>query len=1020
MYIYTQDNRDLNIEIEGKTGKDPAGNNFVMLAEILNGSFEEISAAFDIKIKLVSPVINGPFSSAEMLGCTTTVKLKNNNSWRFFNGILTDFCFEGYYTYNNSHAISTVNNDLFMYTATLSPRLNLLKSSIKSRVFHQKTPLEIVKTVLNEWQIIFEDRLATGSRDIERHYQLEQCVQFEESDFSFISRLLESEGIYYYFEHGIGYNQHIEHKMILENTNPAANCSLNYDRAGKPVDITAFKMRERIIPGTVRLDNYDFRQSDVVFYNYDDAATNQNTAVLNSKNNMLVSDYNADFVTTARKSDVLHYRRKLSQIAAQRLICSQYCWQGVSCNRLLNAGAGFVLSGFSPGKIQGLIIRLEFQAVTTPFSTANSQVTKDLDASFSACFDAQDLSVAFRPQLKTPVPEISKTINARVITVDNIPGSFTGNSSSGFLTDLGGNPVFLNPATYSIKIMLNWRNTLSGKIPDFDSMWLNARFSELWADSCSGKFEVPRKGQEVIVTFLNGNPAQPVVIGSLYNSHVNPPLEVRQSNNLYSSLIRSAAVENVSGGALKSPEIVENRMPLPMSVYDLGKIKYRKKFSQIAVCSQVSGKFKEPSVNQAAFISDWFLPSLSPSIQKELRVQKRIQRQQSTGNSSNGRYFEGINMYSNHDLLSQAAQSQYINAGKNIKICAAGSISLQVGRSRITIKDDGINLKTTFGAPDYYCGFVSGYKGSKDSAPPKSNWNLPSFSSAVSIMPGKASMFAPYAYTIGTYETKIKTWFGTELGGRIGNTSVRGLKTDVAGGFDKDDFIKRTVEGSRDFAQEMTAAANVKNDAASSRYQEDMNIICQLINMRKYFEAVQGGINTLKALFTFKASKISLKYDSMVKSSENISSKALKNTIEGDIIAPYLDIIDEMPESVIEESIASSASLSRITVDLFEIEQESPAQNEVYAETSSSSLECVDDQASKESFAAEDAAVVVSGDAASLDNNEASLLSARQSLSSSEASLHEDSKAVVKEEQDAIIDQVVALVNKTGFLDIED
>ncbi|MCP3968500.1 MAG: hypothetical protein GY750_14220 [Lentisphaerae bacterium] len=1016
MNIYTQDNRDLNIEVEGKTGKDTAGSNYVLLTEVLQGSYEAISKPFSMKLQLISPAVNPLLTSEEMLERSTTVKIKTaNNIWRLFNGILTDFSFEGYYSYIAKDGTVTKNKDLYSYKATLSPKLLLLKNCLKSRVFHNKSSLDIVKEILQGWQINFEDKLVSSSNYIDKNYVLEQCVQYEESDFDFISRLMETEGIFYNFWHEVGYNNHIIHKMILGNSNPGAELNLAYSESGNSPGVKEFILKEKVIPGSVRFDDYDFRQADKVFYNNDDMSTNQKTALSSAANDMLISKYDAGFVSCSNKADAANYRKKLSSVAVQCLCGIQYEWRGVTDNREIKAGAGFVLTGFPAGRITGLIKRVALRAKTTPFSIFNSKIAIDMEAGFSAVFEAQDITIPFRPCVSASVPKINTTVSAKVITVDNISQAMQDNSSHGFCADIGGNPVSVNPTTYCIKILLNWRNVTSKKTPDLDSMWLNARFGEMWADSCSGKFEVPRKGQEVIVTFLNGNPAQPVVIGSLYNSQISPPVQVNEVENTYSSLIRSSSVANISDGSINSSTNLENTMPFPMAVYDLGSKTKRKGFSQIAVCSMDNGKFSEPKVNEAAFMSDWFFPSCSTSIQKELKIEKNLKKH----SSGKGTFFEGINMYSNNDVLSQAAQSQYINAGKNIKISAAGSITLQVGRSKITIKDDGVKMKTSFGAPQMSCGFASKYSGPQNASPEQVNWGLPSFSSYVSIMPGKACMFAPYTYSMGTYEAKIKTWFGTELGGRIGNTSIKGMKTDVAGGFNSDDFIKRSIEVSRDMAKDITAASDLKNDADSQRYQITTTMICKLITLKKYLETIQTSIQTLKSLFTFKSSKISLKFNEMSHSSENITNKAWKNSIEGNYIAPYEGLLSNIPADWVADNISSCASISRSEIDLLEIVEEAPARNEMQAERSSSGLENVNDQVSEESLSAENASVVVSSNEACVSEENMNVVAVEQNVSSSEANLHKEAKAAVSEQIDAILQDMIALVQRNNLMDIE-
>ncbi|QSH41198.1 type VI secretion system tip protein TssI/VgrG [Lentisphaerota bacterium ZTH] len=926
MSTYTQDNRKLQITVEDKDGTDDYGNDYVLLAEVMEGSYEALSQPFSLQLKLLSPAVDDPLAMDEMLCRTATVKLqKSDDSWRYFNGILTDFSFEGYYTYSEDGSAST-NSDLYVYTATLSPKLVLLKNSCRSRVFHSQSPLDIVKSILSDWDIEYEENVSSDSNDYSECYELEQCVQYEESDFDFISRLLEYEGIYYKFWHGEEESSTV-HKMQLYSSNPSSDLDLTFSQDDDDEDyVDSFSMKQNVVPGSVRLDDYDFRQADIVFFSYDDTSVEQTTELDSYDDKMLISNYDSGFVITSDKSDAKDYRSKVQAITGQRLETSQYSWHGTTGNRSVAAGTAFTMSGFPSGDIDGLITRVNFSASTTPYSTTDASITSDDDASFSAVFGAMDSGTDYRPPLTCKRPRVNSTLEARVICVDTVSNDL----GTDFNSDLGGDPVSVDSTTYRIKILMNWRNTTSDDSPDYTSMWMYARFGEMWADTGSGKFDVPRKGQEVLVNFINGNPSQPAVVGSLYNSVVTPPVDLTLSEGIYGSFIRSTAVASDDDGNLEASTSLETSMPLPMTVYELGKSSNQKGFSQIAMFSKDNEQFTTASVDDSEFMRDMFMPGASESLSTLMEDLKNT-------TYSDTMFFEGINMYSNKDVLNQAAQSQYINAGKDIQICAAESITLQVGRSKIVIQDNGAQLKTTFEEADKSCGYVWDYSEVDDNCPSKPSWSLPSFNSYVSIYPGLASIAAPSACMTGAYSAKIQTWFGASIGGFISSTSVKGLSTTLQGGFSFYSFLFGLLNDIDMIVTDIYAAQGDSDNSAVGYVDTSYQLLAWAFLIFCVVQTVYSIVTIVKALFCFQSSTITLDYSSgpkMTLASNNIVQKAPSTTTEGNILGGYYGLICEIagPFSCISSSLTDLCTISEQNVNLVSQEKLSVENSETYLE----------------------------------------------------------------------------------------
>ena len=168
----------------------PFGGDVLALSHM--NAVEALSELFEFHIEAVSLQGNLDFNSALGQGCTVKV-MTNDNLERYFNGVMTEARWAG------------VQEDLHLYEVVLRPWLWLLTRTSDCRIFKEMTPLDIIKQV-------FSDRGFTDFRDATTSPppKLEYCVQYRETDFNFVCRLMEEYGIYYFFEHSDG-----KHTLVL-------------------------------------------------------------------------------------------------------------------------------------------------------------------------------------------------------------------------------------------------------------------------------------------------------------------------------------------------------------------------------------------------------------------------------------------------------------------------------------------------------------------------------------------------------------------------------------------------------------------------------------------------------------------------------------------------------------------------------------------------------------------------------------------------------------------------------------
>jgi type VI secretion system secreted protein VgrG len=200
MATYTQTNRPLTI-------KTPLGRD-VLLPTRFRGC-ETISQLFNFHLDLVTEAAN-EIQFDQILGQNVTVELRlNNQEKRYFNGLVRRFSQGG-------------RNETFVrFSAEIVPKLWLLTKKVRSRIFQHVTVPDILRQLFAELDVTYE-LSAT-------YYQRDYCVQYRETDFNFASRLMEEEGIYYFFKHSDGSHQLVVTDVATQHPTVAGQSSVIYD-----------------------------------------------------------------------------------------------------------------------------------------------------------------------------------------------------------------------------------------------------------------------------------------------------------------------------------------------------------------------------------------------------------------------------------------------------------------------------------------------------------------------------------------------------------------------------------------------------------------------------------------------------------------------------------------------------------------------------------------------------------------------------------------------------------------------
>jgi type VI secretion system secreted protein VgrG len=452
--------------------KGPLGDGALLL-QSMRGT-EALGRPFRYELTLVTADANVDFGA--VVGQTMTVELElDDGKTREFTGHVTEFSLAGG---SGRHVL---------YRAELRPWLELLTYRSNCRIFQGQTVPDVVKQVFREHGFSdFEEQLTESYRT------WDYLVQYRESDFHFVSRVLEQEGIYYYFKHQGGL-----HVLVLADSRSAHEPVAGYEsipyfppQAGAQRDrdhVDSWQLTQRIQPGTVAASDYDF--------------TRPRTSLLAQRTEPEEKagasyedyDYPGEYLQSADGDKEVRVRLEAHH-AARELA------EGTGNAAGLAVGALFSLADF-PRDDQNkeyLVVRADHQIEVNADESGAGAAAPTYRCHFAA-IDAQR---PFRTPRQTRKPVVEGPQTAVVV----------GPAGEEIYTDEYGR----------VKVKFHWDR--AGKADENSSCWV--RVAQLWAGSSFGGIHIPRIGQEVIVDFLEGDPDRPIVTGRVYNFDNPVPYEL--------------------------------------------------------------------------------------------------------------------------------------------------------------------------------------------------------------------------------------------------------------------------------------------------------------------------------------------------------------------------------------------------------------------------------------------------------------------------------------------------------------
>lgn len=430
---------------------------------------EQLGRLFQIDLSLASEDDN--IKADDLIGQSVTITLDLDDTGektRHFNGYVIRFGMED------------ATGQLPEYSMTVAPFIWFLGKTSDCRIWQGEKVPEIVQALIkengfNHFKISLYESYAT--RDF--------CVQYRETALNFVSRLMEEEGIYYFFTHADG-----SHTMVLADS-PSSHtnvATLNFQKSPSNKDtdtVTEWTCEQAAQSGKYAITDYDFTKPS------QNLLAKKEAPLGHSHNELELMDFPGGYTASDDSSHPVKVR--LEEAQANYRIAS-----GSTNFRGLYAGSVFTLAEHPVDSQNGdwLVTSVSLDAVVDEFSSGTATETQ---THFSCSFTAIPAKTTYRPPRITPEPIISGLQTALVV----------GPGGEEIYTDKYGR----------IKVHFYWDR--HDKKDDKSSCWI--RVSQVWAGKNWGVMVIPRIGMEVIVQFTEGDPDRPLVTGCVYNAEQMPP-----------------------------------------------------------------------------------------------------------------------------------------------------------------------------------------------------------------------------------------------------------------------------------------------------------------------------------------------------------------------------------------------------------------------------------------------------------------------------------------------------------------
>jgi type VI secretion system secreted protein VgrG len=461
---------------------------------------EGLGRLFSYRLELLSQ--SGELDLGGLLGTPMTVKVVEDSYTRYFNGIVCEAMQGSYETIGDVRYAS--------YQVTLVPKPWLLTRKVDCRIYTAQSVPDIIRSVLAD--IGYADvKVDLSGNYAERDY----CVQYREDGFNFISRLMEQEGIYYYFTHtasthtmvladGLGAHVAIDPFKTIPYAPPLQSGARN------AASISVWGAQRSVNSLKYQLTDYDPLKPKSSLLSTESLTGDSYHDV----SGLSVFDYPGPHVTTADG-------QRYAQVRVEALNARHARYQGETNAFGLATGALFTLKDFPRKELnqEYLVIGTEMKLEDADYVSGSAGAEP-----FTCYFEAI--------QSKQPYRSLPLATRPTVVGLQTavVTGSDTDEDIA---VDQYGR----------VQVTFHW-NT-----PDRPNAKSSCpvRVASPWAGKGWGAVSIPRVGQEVVVSFLEGDPDRPLIIGSVYNGNNTVPYSL--PDNKTQSGIKSRSLNGTAEDA---------------------------------------------------------------------------------------------------------------------------------------------------------------------------------------------------------------------------------------------------------------------------------------------------------------------------------------------------------------------------------------------------------------------------------------------------------------------------------------
>lgn len=453
---------------------------------------EYISDLFDFQLTAFTTNSQAPDINAQkLIGQSISFQINDNQTTRYFHGVIQSINIDFTKLYN-----------IKAYNFRVRPWLWLLTNTKNCRIFQNKSAVKIIEEILQEFN--FNDYDLSKVSGLGKNHLREYCVQYNETYFNFIARLLEESGILYYFEHS-----KTQHRLIL--TDNSNTCKQFHDHiiyqnnSHSNKQIFAWNKQYNFYVNKIAQTDYDFK----------------------TPNTNLLTQAKQHNYTLLNQYELFHYPGNYFDLIAGKTITQHRLEEHAARACQIKGSSNYIF--FAPGhkfslkkhEFQSEIkdyLLLEVTHCAYDYTHAAGETKDGLSQSYDNNFVSIPANIIFRPKKITPKPSINGSQTAVV----------TGNKNQEIYLDSLGR----------IKVQFFWDR--QGKHNEHSSCWI--RVAHIWAGKSFGANFIPRIGSEVIVNFLESDPDRPIITGCLYNNHHKPIYNL--PNNKTKSGIKSHSIKS--------------------------------------------------------------------------------------------------------------------------------------------------------------------------------------------------------------------------------------------------------------------------------------------------------------------------------------------------------------------------------------------------------------------------------------------------------------------------------------------